>query len=356
MLGETNGQYNEHCLPLMHDRDLTICTYFTPKLTPPPAITLFAGNSSLIGFFRALRAALKAKKYDVVHVHAPQSGGLVLAATMAWGWYRRLRRRLVYTVQDSFYDYSRRNQLLTLVSLLGFDRVIFCSHAALASIPEPFRRMVKGKSRVVPNAADIDRVDRSIQGIVRGDGAPSTVAWVGRMEPVKDPSVAISAFASALPNSQMVMVGAGSMAETVASAVRAQGLGDRIELTGLIPREEVFAHCARADLFLSVSHGEGMPVAVIEAMATECPVVLSDIPPHRELAEGAPFIPLVPVGDVEGFAREIRRFWEMTPEERSAIGRRSRAHVVARYSLPTMHAGVEEVYRRDSPAAAPAMP
>ena len=83
MLGETNGQYNEHCLPLMGERDISIVTYFVPKLTPPPEITLFAGDGTLRGFFRALKVALRAK-YDIIHAHAPQTGTLLVLATLAW--------------------------------------------------------------------------------------------------------------------------------------------------------------------------------------------------------------------------------------------------------------------------------
>ena len=353
VLGETNGQYNEHCLPLMHERDLTVCTYFAPKLTPPTEIALFAGDGSIRGFFRAFKAALDAKSYDVIHVHAPQSGGLVLVALLMWRRFRRLRSSLVYTVQDSFYDYSLRNQILTLISLGGFNRIIFCSRAAYQSIPFPWRRLVSAKARVVANAADIARVDRAVQRLEGGSsrsGPPFVLAWVGRMEKVKDPGVVVSAFA-AVPDSdtRMVMVGAGQLESAVASQVAGLGLENRVELTGLIPRDEVFVRCAEADLFISASRGEGLPVAVIEAMATECPVILSDIPPHRELRDGAEFIPLVPIGDIEGFAREIRRFQAMSPEARADIGRRSREHVLARFSLPIMHAGTEAVYRERHP-------
>jgi len=260
---------------------------------------------------------------------------------------------LVYTVQDSFYDYSLRNQILTLISLGGFNRIIFCSRAAYESIPSPWRRLVSAKARVVANAADIARVDRAVQRLEGGSsrtGPSFLVAWVGRMEKVKDPGVVVSAFA-AVPDSdtRMVMVGAGQLESAVARQVASLGLENRVELTGLIPRDEVFVRCAEADLFVSASRGEGLPVAVIEAMATECPVVLSDIPPHRELRDGAEFIPLVPTGDIDGFAREIRRFQEMSPEARADIGRRSREHVLARFSLPIMHAGTEAVYRERDP-------
>jgi glycosyltransferase involved in cell wall biosynthesis len=353
VLGETNGQYNEHCLPLMHERDLTICTYFEPKLTPPAEIALSPGDGSIRGFFRALKAALDAKSYDVIHVHAPQSGGLVLVALLMWGRFWRLRSSLVYTVQDSFYDYSLRNQVLTLVSLGGFNRIIFCSRSAYESIPSPWRRLVSAKARVVANAADIARVDRAIrrlEGANSRSGRSFLVAWVGRMEKVKDAGVVVSAFA-AVPDAdtRMVMIGAGQLESEVARQVTSLDLEHRVELTGLIPRDEVFVRCAEADLFISASRGEGLPVAVIEAMATECPVVLSDIPPHRELRDGAEFIPLVPLGDIDGFAREIRRFQEMAPEERAEIGRRAREHVLARFTLPIMHAGTEAVYRERVP-------
>ena len=59
MLGETNGQYNEHCLPLIGERDLSIGTYFVPRLTPPSEITMFAGDGTLRGFFRSLFSTSK---------------------------------------------------------------------------------------------------------------------------------------------------------------------------------------------------------------------------------------------------------------------------------------------------------
>jgi hypothetical protein len=58
-IGETNATYNEHCLPLADKRDITICTYFQSEITPPPKITMFAGDGTLMGFFRILKVALQ---------------------------------------------------------------------------------------------------------------------------------------------------------------------------------------------------------------------------------------------------------------------------------------------------------
>jgi glycosyltransferase involved in cell wall biosynthesis len=347
MLGETNGQYNEHCLPMVGMRDISICTYFVPQLTPPPEIDVFAGDGSVPGFFRTLRRALSAHDYDVIHVHAPQTGALVILALIGTLQIARIHRKLVYTVQDSFYDYKPRNQAMMVVALAGFRRIIFCSRAAFDSLPQVLKWLVGRRWRVVQNAADFDRIDQALSsGTIRKDESQFTVIAVGRLEPVKDHVTLLKAFAAAADeSSRMVIVGAGSREDEVNSLIADLGLVDRVEMTGLIPRDEVFQRCAAADVLVSTSLGEGLPVAVIEAMATGCPVILSDIPPHHEVADGGDFIPIVPTGDVGGFAQAIQSFRDLSGAERQELGRRSRVHVHARFSLPIMHEGVEAVYR-----------
>jgi glycosyltransferase involved in cell wall biosynthesis len=347
VLGETNSQYNEHCLPLRNVRDLSICTYFRPRLASPDEITVFAGDDTLRGFFRAFGAALAAKEYDVIHVHAPQTGALLMLALALRPSRLRLRRSLVYTVHDSFYDYKLRDKVLMLPAFAIFRRVVFCGHAAYASYPALWKRLAGSRSRVVQNAADLDRVERAITDVVRAqDDSAFQVVSVGRLERVKDPMTLLAAFRGiGDERSRLALVGTGSLETELAGQIKALQLEQRVELTGLIPRDDVFVRCAQADLFVSSSRGEGLPVAVIEAMATGCPVVLSDIPPHRELADGADFIPLVGQGDSDGFARQIDRFRSMSAEARAAIGRRCQDLVRARFRLATMHAGYEQVYR-----------
>jgi glycosyltransferase involved in cell wall biosynthesis len=346
VLGETNGQYNEHCLPLMHERDLAICTYFGPQLEWPDEIAVFAGDGTLRGFFRALGAALDGQHYDVIHAHAPHTGALLTFGLAVHPRRWRLFRKLVYTVQDSYYDYKLRNKLLMLPAIATFRRVVFCGHAAYDSYPPLWKRLVGRRSRVVQNAADLERIERAVGDAGPGDDASFDVLSVGRLEKVKDPVTVLSAFRRADDDrSTLTFVGAGALEAELAREIDSSRLGDRVALAGLVPRDDVFLRCARADLFVSASHGEGLPVAVIEAMAAGCPVVLSDIPHHHEVADGADFVPFVRTGDVAGFAREIERFRSMPPEERRSIGLEGRKIVSGRFGLPTMHAGYEKVYR-----------
>lgn len=344
-LGETNSQYNEHCLPLVGIRDLSISTYFTPQIDAPPEIDVYPGDGTLRGFFRALSAALAEDLYDVVHVHAPTTGALLLAGFARWSR-RGFWRKLVYTVHDSFYDYKLRNKLLMLPVFVGYRRVVFCSRAAYESYPALWKLLARGRSRVIPNGADLERVERVSAGRSRrGDDGLFRVLSVGRLESVKDPLTLLSAFGRAPDDSRLTFVGTGSLAAELSSAIRIAGLEDRVETTGLVPRDEVYRRCVDSDLFVSASHGEGLPVGVIEAMATGCPVVLSDIPPHRELAEGVDFVPFVRPGDSDGLAREIVRFHDMSKDEREPIGRRCRELVHERFGLQAMHAAYDATYR-----------
>jgi glycosyltransferase involved in cell wall biosynthesis len=345
LLGETNSQYNEHCLPVKEERDLSICTYFEPKLHVPEEIEVFAGDGTVRGFFRAIGSAVRGSRYDVIHAHAPPTAVLLMLGLMRQPRRRELFRSLVYTVHDSFYDYKLRDKLFMLAIFATFRRTVFCGHAAHESYPALWRALLRGRGRVVPNSADLERVEKAVSGAGGGNGAFDIVS-VGRLEQVKDPLALVAAFRQVDDGSaRLQLIGAGTLESRLKHELHLSQLGDRVDLTGLIPRDEVFVRCAEADLFVSPSRGEGLPVAVMEAMASGCPVVLSDIPPHREIAAGVDFIPLVPVGDAASIAREIDRFKQMTREERRAVGVKCRNLAHDRFALERMHAGYEAVYR-----------
>jgi glycosyltransferase involved in cell wall biosynthesis len=344
LIGETSTAYNEQCLAAVHKRDIGICTYFPSRVLPPTAIELFEGDGSPSGFVRALRAGLAGRAWDIIHVHAPQAA-LVLLVTHLWAR-RELRASSVYTVQNSFHNYKVRNRLLLIPTFLCFRRVVCCSRVARDSFPPLFQRLAGPRLCVVQNGVDIDRVDQVFARLPgrAGDGT-FTVTSVGQLIERKDPQCVLDAFAAADDGeSRLVFVGEGHLRAPLTAEIRARGLAERLELTGLVPRETVYEHLSRTHLFVSASRGEGLPVAVLEAMACRCPVVLSDIPPHREIAAGADFIPLIRPGDVDALAREVQNFRGMSPEDRMAIGQKCRELAECRFSLRTMHAGYEAVY------------
>lgn len=343
-LGAPNTQYNEHCLPLVGQRDIAICAYFKDaSLLTPTEITLFEGGGTVRGFLRALKAAHKARSYDVVHAHAPQTGFLLALSNLLE---RRSMRNAVYTVHNCFQNYSIRNQLLLFPVFLAFPRITLCSHSVLESLPRILRRIGGDRMSIISNSVDTERVDRVLSSVDQGKrNGHFTVVSVSRLIERKDPQGLLEAFARAdLQDADLVFVGDGELGPELADRAFSLGQKDRITFTGMVARDDVYRCTATADVYLSTSRGEGLPIAVLEAMACGVPVILSDIPPHREIAQGVDFIPLVPPGDVEGFANELRRLRELAPNVRASMGRRCREIVEQRFSLWAMHRSYDRVY------------
>ena len=82
------------------------------------------------------------------------------------------------------------------------------------------------------------------------------------------------------PDAHALMLGDGSERAAFREWLRGQGLGQRVVMPGY--RDDVFRWMKAATLFVSPSRSEGRPNVVMEAMACGCPLVLSDIAPHRE--------------------------------------------------------------------------
>lgn len=344
-LTPTNGQYNEHCLPMRKVRDITICTYFKSTLTPPDEISLYDGDNTVRGFIRTLRTALEEKDYDVIHVHTPHAGVLLILTLLISGLYRKIQPKTVHTIQNSFQNFKLRNKLMFLPSFYYFQHLVFCSHASYESFPLLFKWLGGDRMHVVQNAVDLDRIDRATKHIeISSQNDHFNVSTVGLIE-MKNPLTMLEAFRrSTDPPSKLVYLGEGNLRPMLTREIEKSGLEEQVTMTGMIERDCVFEHFMEADLFVSASWGEGLPVAVIEAMACRSPVLISDIPPHREIAQGVDFIPLVRPDDVAGFAQEIRKFKMMPDSERRAIGQKCRKVIEQRFSLSTMHNGLADIY------------
>ena len=344
-IAETSAPYNQLCLTQSEKHNITICTYFKPNISLPEDITLFEGDGSLKGFFRVLKAACEEKEYDIIHVHHTPAGILLLVASILYG---ESMQSTVFTLRNSYQNqnFKLRNRLILILILTFFQRVVCCSQASFESLPRFLKWLAGDRICIVQNGLDIDRVDRVIENN-RGrlQKTNFTIANVGRLIEIKNPLSALNAFQqSADQTSRLMFIGEGYLRDLLGTDIKKIGLEKRVVLTGLIPREKVYEHLMKADLFVSTSRGEGLPVAVLEAMACRCPVLLSDIPPHREIADGADYIPLVQPDDVAAFAQEIDRFGRMSLFERAEIGEKCRQLVKERFNLPMMLKEYEKVY------------
>ena len=114
---------------------------------------------------------------------------------------------------------------------------------------------------------------------------------------------------SGLTAATFLVCGDGPLRGVVEEAVKSADAGDRILILG--HQDDIWPLMKASDAFVSTSTFEGQPNAVLEAMACECPLVVSDIPSHREFlsAETADF-----ASTEDDFVRAILRALQGTPD------------------------------------------
>ena len=133
------------------------------------------------------------------------------------------------------------------------------------------------KIEVIVNGVEPERFQRvqprdlSELGI---DTEDRVIAWIGRLDPQKDPLLAIEAFGrldASFSDCHLVMAGEGPLQGRIESTCARTGLVGRVHLLGRVP--DVPQLLARSCGMLLTSRWEGMPNVVLEAMAAGRPVV-----------------------------------------------------------------------------------
>ena len=142
---------------------------------------------------------------------------------------------------------------------------------------------------IIPNAIPFDEIARGDSERVAGpqfEPGVKMVLFAGRMDKGKNVETIIAALARLARDVLFVAIlcGDGPRRPDLERLASKLGLGRCILFPGYV--SNLWHLMKRADAFVSLSRFEGCPNAVLEAAACGSPLVLSDIPAHRELLDG----------------------------------------------------------------------
>jgi glycosyltransferase involved in cell wall biosynthesis len=102
----------------------------------------------------------------------------------------------------------------------------------------------------------------------------TNILWIGRLEPQKDPLLALKTLQAMGASARLTMLGDGSLRGLIEQQVATLKLENRVQLLGHVP--EIESHLAVADALLITSQYEGGPAVAVEALAMDVPVVSTD--------------------------------------------------------------------------------
>jgi glycosyltransferase involved in cell wall biosynthesis len=262
-----------------------------------------------------------AKRYVVIeHLVADRLRGspprlFGIPISLNRGWYRRRRR-------------GRQH-------LAAADVVICVSVAVHARLSAEFGDDWHGV--VVHNGVDTDafRFDREARRAARREwGVPETAfvfGFMGRFAPVKAADVALVEFAGLWTSADVspFLVMAGDGPDRSALEVRAATLGvaSHVRFPGWISPPARAATLSGFDVFLLPSRAEGLPLALLQAMAVSRPSIAFDVGGVGEALVSSSVGWLIPAGDAAAFGRAMRDGLTMTDAARARMGAEARAHV-----------------------------
>jgi len=180
---------------------------------------------------------------------------------------------------------------------------------------------------------------------LRLDPEALVLGTVARFDPVKGLDSLLRAFALAAaqdPAARLVIVGDGPEAPRLRGLAAALGIEPRVRMAGLIA--DASRVLPALDLYVSASRKEGLPLAILEAMACELPVAATRVPGHVDVVEEGVTGLLAAPGDDRDLARAMRDL--MTePARRSVMGQAGRRRVEDRFAASRMAAETASLYR-----------
>jgi len=210
-------------------------------------------------------------------------------------------------------------------------------------------RVPARKVRTIYNGVDTGRFapgDRSAARHALGIPEDWAVAGtVGRLDPVKDQTGLIRAFAQT-PNtgkSVLVIVGDGPSRPQLEAVVKELGLGDRVRLLG--ERNDVPLILRGLDVFVLPSIGEGISNAILEAMATGLAVIATRVGGNVELVREGITGRLIEPRRPEALAGALTAYLG-EPARAREHGAAGRDRAVGEFGLERMFAAYETLYRQ----------
>jgi glycosyltransferase involved in cell wall biosynthesis len=203
--------------------------------------------------------------------------------------------------------------------------------------PELLQKLgIMAKTRVIPTGIDPEPYGHRSKELAHGDGEV-TISYVGRLESVKgvdDFLAAVVPLKKQYPKLIIQVAGWYAHGHPLVSQYERE-----VIFLGL--QKDIPSLLAKTDIFVLPSYSEGLSNALMEAMASRCACIASDVGGNRFLIQNDVSGFLFPAGDREALAAHIRRLLD-DPHKRKALGESARKRIEEQFSWNV----VGEQYRR----------
>jgi glycosyltransferase involved in cell wall biosynthesis len=331
----------------------------------PAVVCLFGGDSTIADDIRAIGVEVTDLKM------IPRWN-----ITAVWRYYRLLRREKPDIVHAALFHASLLSRLVGHLARLPvivtwrqsvelgspirewLNRWTSRWDDGVVAVCEPVRQaeLERGggppeRVKVLYNCVDVEQISAlasADSGRLRSElGIPDgslVVGMVGRLHPTKGVDVLLQAMQSIARDgfqARLVVVGDGPLKEDLMRTAGRLAIADVTIFTG--SRSDVPALLGALDLLVLPSLWEGLPLAILEAMAARLPVVATDVGGNSEAVVDGVTGLLVPPGDVPALSRAIRQL-ATDGAQRRQMGQAGYERALRLFSAQTVANRFAELY------------
>ncbi len=288
----------------------------------------------------ALRALVEGTGADLAHAHGYKADVYLYAAL-------RGRGIPIVSTCHTWYD---NDLLLWLYG--GLDRFVLRSFSRVAAVSGEVRRRLlragvrEGRIELIRNGIDLGAFSLR-QGAYQGRPHREQglrVGLVGRLDREKGIDIFLRASVQVLkeePLARFAVAGEGPDRAKLQSLIEELGIGASVALLGR--QEDMRAFYNSLDLMVSSSRQEGLPIALLEGMASGLPLVATAVGEVPSLVKHGETGLLVEPGDVEALSMAIVKLLR-EPLLRERYGAAARARIASEFSAERMAAGYMRLY------------
>lgn len=296
---------------------------------------------------RQLHALLEESRPDLVTVHSSKAGWLGRVAA------RRRRLPVIFTAHGwAFTEGVPRAQgaLYGLAERLAAplaDHIITVSEYDRALALE---RRIAPPHKITCIHNGVHDISLSLPGAGARAPGPVRILMLGRFSAQKDHPGLLRALAGLPPGSWVLdLAGEGPDQARIAGLAAELKIAPYVHVLG--PRDDVADLLRRSDIYALISHWEGLPYSILEAMSAGLPVVASDVGGVREaVLDGVSGI-LVPRGDGAALRAALAGLIG-DPAHRERLGTAGRRRYETAFRFETMLARTIDLYERVAAAGA----
>lgn len=285
----------------------------------------------------AIKSYVERNGIRLIHSHGYKSNILlgliplrpfrVLATVHGWAKQTGSIRARAYETADAL-SLRRMNSIVAVSNAVKrdlVDRAIDCDRVTVIR---------NGISLKPDSAVSLNCVEST--RLAHPSGRAFVVGAIGRLSKVKGFGYLIDAFdmiAQAIPNCRLAIAGEGPLRDELEKQIAARGLQHRVSLAGY--QAPISNFLAGIDLFAMPSLSEGLPMALLEAMAFAKPIVASSVGGIPEAVEDGVNGMLVPAGNSGALADAIVAMYK-DPQRAAILGNGARKKVEMDFSSIAM--------------------